>query len=60
MKTTKNRDYREMKRAVNTIKIAGFEWIGSGFASFKGTHIDLTATEPTHKAIAYTTLIHIK
>lgn len=60
MDDNKKRDYTDLKREVDDMRIEGFKYIGNGRASFRGQEIDLTATPPNNLAIAYTTLSQIK
>ncbi len=50
------RNYTKLEETIKTIQLRGYEYIGMGKATYKGYWIDLSATEPTHLAIAYETL----
>ena len=55
-KESRERHNKEIAKQIKTIKMKGFSVLKSGVVKFKGQEIDLSATNPDHLAIAYTTL----
>jgi hypothetical protein len=51
------RNYKQLAKVVRSMK--GFQWLGNGYAEYKGQEIDLTATAETVLAVAYTTLYQL-